>query len=197
MTSAITVFVHVTVEVVETKRVAGKVVDKGGDRSLGVRSIAVLRPLRFDVGIGPAVAFDYLRSYGLSDMNTIIETSKSADIDGTVTLSAYWWPRYLDNHVFKKEALLPRPMVGLSLKDPTTSLYLGGQIDPIQFLDVSFGAKLYERSDLVGDVGAMAQLDKDGKPIPPVTHSELHAAFFVSLTASTGLFQSWISALTK
>ena len=155
-------------------------------------------PIRFNVGIGPAVGFDWKRSYGVSADKKVIESDKATDLDAIATFSGYYLPRYLDGSSFTSMALIPRPMLGFSLKDPLSSIYLGLQFDPIQFLDISIGAKLSPRTELAGaHLDDIAMVDKDGAVIPPATRSRLHAAMFVSLTASSGLFTSWISALTK
>jgi hypothetical protein len=55
-------------------------------------------------------------------------------------------------------------MVGMSLRQPLTSLYFGGQIDPIQFLDISLGERVYSANVLVdANVGDVASLDAAGK----------------------------------
>jgi hypothetical protein len=121
-------------------------------------------------------------------------------LDGTVTLSAYiWGPRYLDGEVFAWEQLLPRPMIGLSLTQPFSSLYLGAQFDPFpQFLDVSVGARVYSATELSGPAeGAPAQTDHDTNPVSPATRKVTSCAPFIALTASTDLFTGWLKSFAK
>jgi hypothetical protein len=189
----------VSVEVIETRRAAGKPVDKGGDRSLGSVSIAVLRPIWIDVSVGPAFTFQPIRGYGLDANNKIVQNEKSANIDGVVSLSGYvWGSRVLNGAPFRPGALLPRPMLGMSMRQPFSSLYFGAQFDPIQFLDISIGGRVYSATTLVGaNVGDSAALDSSGKPISPTTASEAKVAGFVSISASTDLFSAWLKSLAK
>jgi hypothetical protein len=187
----------VTVEVVETRRAGGKPVDKGGDRSLGVANIAVLRPIWVDVGIGPSLTFQAIHNYGLGGNNQIVQTENSANVDGLVSLSAYLYgPRYLDGRAFNCMSLIPRPMMGLSMRQPFSSLYIGGQIDPIQFLDISAGARLYSATELLGpQLGAPAAVDSTGTSIAPATEAKARFGLFMSISASTDLFSSWLTSL--
>lgn len=188
----------VTIEVTETRRAGGKLIEKGADRSLGKVQLAVVRPILVDVGVGPAVTFESERAYGIGANQTIAVTSETPNLDGIVTLSAYWQPRYLDNKFFAPLQLVPRPMIGLSMRQPFTSLYFGAQLDPIQFLDISFGGRFYTTTELVGKaVGDPADQDAEGKPVAPLTQSKTNLAFFMSISASTDLFASWIKALAK
>jgi hypothetical protein len=189
----------VTVEVVETRRAGGKPVDKGGDRSLGVMNIAILRPIWVDVGIGPALTFQAIHNYGLGGNNQVVQTENSVNIDGLVSLSAYLYgPRYLDGRAFNGMSLIPRPMIGLSLRQPFSSLYFGGQIDPIQFLDISAGARVYSATQLIGpQLGAPAAVDATGTPIAPATEAKARFGFFISVSASSDLFSSWLTSLAK
>ena len=158
-----------------------------------------LPPILFDVGIGPALTLHNTENYGLGQRNpdqfpNVRRTEDNANIDVVVSLSMYVWGyRYLDDGIFDVRQLAPRPMIGLSMKQLFSSLYFGFQIDPVQFLDISFGARAYSTTTLVSPAeGQIATANVDGKPSEPVLREGVTTQAFVSLTASTDLFQRWI-----
>jgi hypothetical protein len=89
-------------------------------------------------------------------------------------------------------------MLGRSMRQPFSSLYFGLQLDPIQFLDISIGGRVYSATELAGaKPGDSAPLDSSGKPFPPITATNEKVAWFVSISASTDLFSTWLKALAK
>ena len=158
-----------------------------------------LHPILFDVGIGPSVTFHNTEDYGLGQKASgqppnVKRTEDGANVDVVVSMSMYIWGyRYLDDGIFDAKQLLPRPMIGLSMDQPFSSIYLGAQLDPIQFLDISVGARAYSTNHLIApEEGQLAYTDTDGDPTEPVLRRGVTTQLFVSLTASTDLFQRWI-----
>ncbi len=158
-----------------------------------------LPPILFDVGLGPALTLRNTEDYGLGQANSdqlpnVRRTEDNANVDVVLSMSMYVWGyRYLDDGIFDVKQLAPRPMIGLSMQQPFSSLYVGLQIDPVQFLDISFGARAYTTTSLVSpEEGQIAATDMEGKPAAPLTREGVTTQMFVSLTASTDLFQRWI-----
>jgi hypothetical protein len=84
-------------------------------------------------------------------------------------------------------------MIGVSLAHPLTEFYAGGQIDPIQFLDISGGVRFANEDVLIGPQQLdRALVDANGKAQPPVVRRELRPSGFVAVTISTNLLYSWI-----
>jgi hypothetical protein len=170
-------------------------------------TIETLAPILFDFGVGPGLTLRQTEAYGLgvAPLNQpgepagpvatrVIRTEEAINVDGVVSLSAYiWGRRYLDQTVLHSRQLLPRPMLGLSIRDPFSSIYVGAQIDPVQFVDVSFGARWHTRERLIGPaLGQPALMDEKGNAAEPVTQDEYVVSPFVSLTFSTDLFHRWL-----
>lgn len=158
-----------------------------------------LPPILFDLGIGPSLTLHNTEDYGLGQSGNdrppnVKRTEDSANVDIVVSMSMYIWGyRYLDDRIFDPKQLLPRPMVGLSMDQPFSSLYLGLQVDPIQFVDISFGARAYSTNHLLSpEEGELAFDDANGEPSQPVIRRGVTTQMFVSLTASTDLVQRWI-----
>lgn len=164
--------------------------------------IRALRPVFFDVGLGPALTFRNVHEYGLGVTGDsshpvrtrVVETRDGLNLDGVLSVSAYvWGTRVLDDTVFHWKQLLPRPMVGFSLAQPFTSFYAGGTIDPIQFVDVSAGLRWYEADKLVFPaVGSVAPTDEQGRAGAPIVQREVRRDAFVAVTFSTDLAMRWI-----
>ncbi len=162
-----------------------------------------LAPILFDVGIGPALTFRNTRGFAVGRAPTaddptntarIVRTEEQLNMDVMVSFSMYvWGRRYLDDTLFHWKQLLPRPMFGISLSQPTTSVYAGLSIDPIQFLDISAGVRWYSSDKLIGpQVGDRALVNPNGSAAAPVVQEEITRAPFITLTASTDLFVRWL-----
>jgi hypothetical protein len=158
-----------------------------------------LPPILFDVGLGPALTLRNTEDYGLGqrssgDLPNVRRTEDGANLDLVVSMSMYIWGyRYLDDGIFDVKQLAPRPMIGLSMSQPFSSIYVGAQIDPIQFLDISFGARAYSSKRLIApEEGELAFTNGEGEPMDPVVREGVTTQMFISLTASTDLFQRWI-----
>jgi hypothetical protein len=190
----------INVEVTQTRLVNGKVPDKANAESLGVGNLYTLRPIWVDVGIGPSLTFRNTRAYGLDANHEVALTQDALNIDGVITFSVYWFePRYLDGTTVAWKQLIPRPTLGASLTQPFSSLYLGLQVDPfLQFLDISFGWRVYSETQLLGPPeGSLANKDAMGNPVAPSTKMGLTAAPFLSVSASTDLFVTWLKSIVK
>lgn len=192
----------VTVEVTRIPLHRGRPMRAGAER-FAVGPFRTLHPIYFDVGVGPALTLRNWREYGVAVRPTsgdstleprIVRTKDEMTYDGVVSLSFYMWgARYLDDTIFNWKQLLPRPMLGFSMRQPFTSVYVGGQIDPIQFLDLSAGVRWYQVDHLMGPyVGNPAPLDAQGHPEDPVVRKETSAEVFVAVTASTDLVARWL-----
>ncbi len=193
----------VTVEVTRIPLHRGRPM-RGGAERFAVGPFRTLHPILFDVGVGPALTLRNWREYGVgvrpgkgSDtalIPRVVRTKDEMNYDGIVSLSVYMWgSRYLDDTVFNWKQLLPRPMLGFSMRQPFTSIYLGGQIDPVQFLDFSAGVRWYQQDHLMGPfVGNPALIDAQGHAVDPVVRKETTAEVFVSITASTDLVTRWL-----
>lgn len=188
----------------------------GAAQRFAVGPIRTLHPIWFDVGVGPALtlvardpgngnwATANLREYGVGVrpgpngdtalIPRVVRTRDEMNMDGIVSLSMYvYGARYLDDTLFQWKQLLPRPMLGFSMRQPFTSIYVGAQIDPIQFLDLSFGVRWFEHDRLMGPVlGNPALLDANGHAVDPVVRKETTPGLFIALTASTDLVARWI-----
>lgn len=158
-----------------------------------------LPPILFDLGLGPALTLRNTEDYGLGqrssgDLPNVRRTEDEANLDIVVSMSMYIWGyRYLDDGIFDVKQLAPRPMIGLSMQQPFSSIYVGAQIDPIQFLDISFGARAYSSKRLIApEEGELAFTNAEGEPMDPVVREGVTTQMFISLTASTDLFQRWI-----
>jgi hypothetical protein len=173
----------------------------GKQRSLGKTAFNTLSPIRLDVGIGPAWIMSNAESWAVSAapgaaVGTVTR-SEQLNMDGIVTFSWYYRPRYLDGTLFSWDwhvptQWVPRPLVGLSLRSPFTSIYAGLQIEPVRFIDVSFGAYVYSRAEAVGVT--------EGEIVPTgmiATRSHLTASPFLSISSSINLFVGWFSSLVK
>ncbi len=195
--------------VVRTRLRRGFVVPGDPGEAFESPTIETLAPILFDFGVGPGLTLRQTESYGLgvAPLNSqrpgepagpvatrVIRTEEAINVDGVVSLSAYiWGRRYLDETILHARQLLPRPMLGLSMRDPFSSIYVGAQIDPVQFVDVSFGARWHTRERLIGPaLGQPALLDESGKPAEPVTQDEYVVSPFISLTFSTDLLHRWL-----
>lgn len=195
-----------TVTVTKTPLVNGQ--PAGGGQTFSAEEIEALRPVLFNLSIGPALTLENTQKFGLgvgpSDVDgapqgnavrtRVLQTEDGLNMDGVVALSMYvWGKRYRDDRVFEPEFLIPRPMIGMSMAQPFSSIYAGLQIDPIQYLDISGGVRWYNREKLIGPaIGSLAAPSEDGSPSQPVTQNEVRAAAFVSVTASTHLFARWL-----
>jgi hypothetical protein len=154
-----------------------------------------LEPIYFDIGIGPGIvvgrnttAYDTVIRDGRIQ---IARTEQKLIVDGVLSFSGYvWGTRYLDHRVFDLEFLYPRPMLGLSLTDPTTTLYAGLQIDPIQFVDISAGVRWGATRRLIGYRGTAAD---PTLPAEPVVEEQVEPSGFVAVTFSTDLVWRWIT----
>jgi hypothetical protein len=192
----------ITVEVTRTPLSRGKAIDKAAAQSLGVAHLYTLRPVWLDVGVGPSITLSNNVAYGIGAQQQIVKTQDTVNLDGVVTFSFYWQPRFLDGSLYSWDndavGWLPRPMIGLSMTQPISSVYLGGQFDLVKFLDISFGARAFSTTALVGPPeGALASTDSTGKPVAPVTRTTERWAPFFSISASTDLFTQWLKALAK
>ncbi|MEB2312334.1 MAG: hypothetical protein OZ921_00730 [Sorangiineae bacterium] len=166
-----------------------------------------LRPIWLDVSVGPALTLRNWREYGVGVrpgrgddtalVPRVVRTRDELHLDGMVSLSMYvWGARTLDDTLFHWKQLLPRPMIGFSMRQPFTSIYLGGQLDPMKFVDLSAGVRFYEQERLMGPfVGNPTPLGPEGRPVDPVIRRETTSEVFVALTASTDLFARWIGGV--
>lgn len=191
---------RVTVKVRRTRLEKGQVAAGADAAVISAQAYRTLSPILFDVGIGPAVTFKNVEEYGLSQRvdGRVPNVSRKRDdlnADGVIALSMYiWGSRHLDDTVFAWQQLLPRPMLGVSMSQPFKSLYFGGQIDPIQFLDISFGARAYSTEFLLDPgAGKPAYTDAAGVPQEPATRKGVTTQLFLSLSFSTDLVQRWIA----
>jgi hypothetical protein len=86
--------------------------------------------------------------------------------------------------------------LGLSMSQPLTSLCLGAQIDPFQFVDTTAGWRWFSETTLVSQkVGDPALLKPDKSPFPLGKTKQTRGAFFMSVSASTDLFVGWLKKL--
>jgi hypothetical protein len=199
----------VTVTITRTRLRRGLPAPGDPGESFESPEIETLSPILLDIGAGPSLTFRQTEAYGLGVAplvpeddadpagpvtTRVVRTEEELNFDGVVAISVYLWGRrYLDDGIFNVRQLLPRPMVGLSMRQPFSSIYVGGQIDPIQFVDISVGARWFTRERLVGpQPGEPALRDERGNPAQPVVQDEFRPAPFVSLTFSTDLVHRWI-----
>ncbi len=190
---------RVTVRVRRTRLEDGRVAPGADSSVFSAEAYRTLSPILFDVGFGPSITLKNVEEYGLSQRidGRVPNVSRKRDdlnADGVVALSMYiWGSRHLDDTIFRWQQLLPRPMIGLSMSQPFHSIYVGGQIDPIQFVDLSVGARAYQTDFLLDpQLGRPAYTDEAGVPQQPATRKGVTTQLFVSLTFSTDLVQRWI-----
>jgi hypothetical protein len=186
----------VTVELQQQSLAIGAAPADTKPLSLGKTSFNTLSPIYLDVGIGPAWIMNDAESWSVTAAPGAavgsVTRSDKLNLDGVVTFSWYYWPRYLDRTLFSGQQFVPRPTVGLSVRSPFSSIYAGLQIDPVQFVDVTAGVFVYSRPELVGVT--------EGEVVPAgtiATRDRVHASAFVSVSSSINLFTSWFSALFK
>lgn len=195
----------VSVIVERTRLERGEKVDGRPPQLFQVPSFETLRPILFDLGIGPALSLGantakYKTVFTPKDANEpeptyrVVRTEQGIDLDAMVSISVYLWKRrYLDERLFDPWQLIPRPMVGISLSRPLDAIYAGLQIDPIQFIDIGAGVRFANTQKLVGPQPTdRALVDAAGEPQPPVTRKQVKATGFVSLTVSGNMFYRWI-----
>jgi hypothetical protein len=194
----------VTIQVKRRALVRGQADKDGPEAVFQGQTFKTLSPIYVDVGVGPSYTFRRKVDYGAiavpQSMPTsyqVAETNRELNVDGVVTLSFYYCPRWLDEERAALRFLLPRPALGLSLSQRLTSLYAGLQVDPYQFVDITFGLRWFSQPGLIDDqkVGDMVGTNSDGTPQALAKSTTTTRAWFVSLTASTDLFTRWIAAL--
>jgi len=194
---------RVVVKVRRTRLEKGKVAPGAEAVVFSSQAYRTLAPILFDIGIGPSITFKNIEEYGLTQRvdgkqgqgPNVTRTRDDLNADVLVSMSMYvWGSRYLDDKLFRWQQLLPRPMVGISLGQPFQSIYLGGQIDPIQFLDISVGARAFSTEFLLApDAGQPAYTDANGVAQEPATRKGVSTQMFVALTFSTDLVHRWIA----
>jgi hypothetical protein len=191
----------VVVKVTRTRLHRGLVEHDSERVTLVADAYRTLAPIWLDVGVGPSITARAIEGWGVGTMVRdgqqaayVVRTKDELNVDGVVSLSGYiWGPRYLDDTVWDSRQLLPRPMIGMSMRQPFSSLYAGIQVDPVQFLDLSLGVRFYSSERLMTPrEDKRAFTLASGEPAPPVTEEKTVSALFVSLTASTDLVQRWI-----
>jgi hypothetical protein len=170
----------------------------GGRDSVQKVTLHTLSPLYVDVGVGPAWIFNNTQTWTVATTpgSTVgmVTHSDAPNFDGMVSLSGYvYGPRYYDGSLRSTpRQWIPRPMVGLSMKSAFSSVYLGAQIDPVQFVDITVGAYLYSRSEPVNA--------RDGAVVPSgalATNNVFAVSGFFSITSSVNLFAGWITGAAK
>jgi hypothetical protein len=187
----------VKVSVTRTALIRGSVVAGASTQTVVADEYETLAPILLDIGFGPALT---LGENTKNFERTIVEggggsriaaarTEQELILDGMVAFSAYpWGARYLDDTVFDPMQLIPRPMFGLSMDQPFSSIYAGLQIDPIQFVDISGGVRWLTTKKLIGQKVVADDLENPG---PTQLKEEVTRLYFVSLTFSTDLFWRW------
>jgi hypothetical protein len=171
-----------------------------------VPAFETLSPVILDLSIGPALAigsntskYETVWSPRNAEDNTstwrVARTEQGLDADALISISAYIWKRrYFDDTVWSAWQLIPRPMIGISLRRPFDALYAGAQIDPIQYVNIGGGVRFATTEKLVGPQPLdRALIDTNGDPQPPVTRDEVTARGFITLTVSTNLIYRWLS----
>jgi hypothetical protein len=174
----------------------------GGKDTVRKVTLHTLSPLYVDVGLGPAWIFNDTQTWSISSapgatVGTVTH-SNQPNFDGVVSLSGYvCGPRYYDGSLRiagKKywNQWCPRPMLGLSMKSAFSSVYMGWQFDPIQFIDITGGFYFYSRPEPVG------ALPLHVVPSGTLATENVFAySGFISITSSVNLFASWITGLPK
>jgi hypothetical protein len=184
------------IEVTRTPLVEGKVDPNAAPETFNAPTIHAENPIFLDVGVGPALTIgknsqDYdLVVHGNPGRLVVARTEQELIVDGMVSFSAYLWgDRYLDNRVFDVTQLIPRPMFGVSMRDPFSSIYVGGQIDPVQFIDFSGGVRFTTTKAFIGQ-----KFDPEHPNLPgePATREKVTPLGFAAITFSTDLFWRWI-----
>jgi len=162
-------------------------------------AVEALSPIYLDIGFGPALTL----GRNTADYELIVRenrlvaarTEQELIMDGLLSFSFYLYgPRYLDDTIFDPMQLIPRPMAGISLSEPTTSAYAGLQIDPFQFIDISGGIRWLTVEKRIG------YKDTNGDVVRPdaiVLKKEVGIAPFVAVTFSTDLFWRWLKRELK
>jgi hypothetical protein len=191
----------VTVEIQQQILPTGTASGDGKQRSLGKTTFNTLSPIRLDVGIGPAWIMENAESWSVTaapgaTVGTVTR-SEQLNMDGIVTFSWYYRTRYLDGKLIDWDGCwpsqwLPRPTLGLSIRSPFSSIYGGVQIDPVRFVDLSFGVYVHSRSEPVGVT--------EGEVVPTGTigtRNQVAASPFLSVSSSINLFVGWFSNLFK
>lgn len=191
---------RVKVVVRRTRLEKGKLAPGAESAVSSAQAYRTLSPILFDIGVGPALTLKNVEEYGLATRvdgrgPNVTRTRDDLNVDGVLSLSMYLWgSRYLDDTLFRWQQLLPRPMIGVSMSQPFESIYVGGQIDPIQFLDVSFGARAYSTEFLLNPpAGRPAYTNEAGEPQQPALRKGVTTQAFIALTFSTDLVQRWIA----
>jgi hypothetical protein len=187
----------VKVAVTRSALVRGNVVTGASTQTAVADEYETLAPIFWDVGVGPALTLgentkNYERTIVEDDGSSRIAAARTEQeliLDGMVAFSAYpWGARYLDDTVFDPMQLIPRPMFGLSMDQPFSSIYAGLQIDPVQFVDISGGVRWLTTKKLIGQKVVADDLENPG---PTQMKEEVTRLYFVSLTFSTDLFWRW------
>jgi len=165
-----------------------------GAQTFNAPAVHSLNPIFLDVGIGPALTI----GRNSQDYDLVVQQGKLVNarteqeliVDGMVSVSAYLWgQRYLDDTIFDPIQLLPRPMFGISLRDPFTSIYAGGQIDPVQFVNLAGGVRFSSAKAFVGQKFDQEHPDQPGDP---ATRERVVPLGFAAITFSTDLFWRWV-----
>ncbi len=162
-------------------------------------AVESLQPIWVDVGFGPALTL----GRNTTDWEVVhrenrlvgARSEQELIMDGLLSFSLYLYgPRYLDDTVFDPMQLIPRPMAGISLTEPTTSAYAGLQIDPLQFVDISGGIRWHTVEKRIGWKNTDDELVQ---PEEIATKKEVTPSAFVAVTFSTDLFWRWIKRELK
>jgi hypothetical protein len=162
-------------------------------------AVESLQPIWVDVGFGPALTLGRNTSEWevIHRENRLVGARSEQELimDGLLSFSLYLYgPRYLDDTVFDPMQLIPRPMAGISLTEPTTSAYAGLQIDPLQFVDISGGIRWHTVEKRIGWKNTDDELVQ---PEEIATKKEVTPSAFVAVTFSTDLFWRWIKRELK
>jgi hypothetical protein len=162
-------------------------------------AVESLQPIWVDVGFGPALTLGRNTSEWevIHRENRLVGARSEQELimDGLLSFSLYiYGPRYLDDTVFDPMQLIPRPMAGISLTEPTTSAYAGLQIDPLQFVDISGGIRWHT---VEKRIGWKSTDDELVQPEEIATKKEVTPSAFVAVTFSTDLFWRWIKREVK
>jgi hypothetical protein len=162
-------------------------------------AVESLQPIWVDVGFGPALTLGRNTAEWevVHRENRLVGARSEQELimDGLLSFSLYLYgPRYLDDTVFDPMQLIPRPMAGISLTEPTTSAYAGLQIDPLQFVDISGGIRWHT---VEKRIGWKSTDDELVQPEEIATKKEVTPSAFVAVTFSTDLFWRWIKRELK
>jgi hypothetical protein len=193
----------VTIQVKRRALTRGQADKDGTEAVFQGQTFKTLSPIYIDVGVGPSYTFRRKVDYGVLAVPKssptayqVAETNRELNVDGVVTFSLYYCPRWLDEERVALRFFIPRPVVGLSISQPLTSIYAGLQIDPYQFVDITVGLRWFSQMGLITQsVGDMVGTNSDGTPVALTKSTTTTRAWFVSLSASTDLFTRWIASL--